>query len=262
MTCREFMDAAEMLTPSQLLRASSGAEQPLSAHAGECGPCRDWLESHRLLGNALHALSSETAEQQAGPQAEQAVLRAFRAHDFGAQVPVMPQPAASSLWTLSRVFEFGAYAAVAAALVVGIFLGVRVVRDQQTNAGQVHATATALQTNGSTITTSEAKVGTAARPADDSAARVATVVTAQSPVVAVKRPSAAKKNTETKTSESAGYVPLMLCDPLICSGDEQVIRMELPAAGSASADGRVTQTVLADVVIGEDGLVRGMRIVN
>ena len=54
----------------------------------------------------------------------------------------------------------------------------------------------------------------------------------------------------------------MLCDPLICSGDEQVIRMELPATGSASADGSTGQTVLADVVIGEDGLVRGMRIVN
>ena len=32
--------------------------------------------------------------------------------------------------------------------------------------------------------------------------------------------------------------------------------------GSTSADGRSAQTVLADVVIGEDGLVRGMRIVN
>jgi len=52
----------------------------------------------------------------------------------------------------------------------------------------------------------------------------------------------------------------MLCDPLICSGDEQVIRMELPA--TVTADGSSAQPVLADVVIGEDGLVRAMRIVN
>jgi hypothetical protein len=37
--------------------------------------------------------------------------------------------------------------------------------------------------------------------------------------------------------------------------------MELPATGSA-ADESGSQTVLADVVIGEDGLVRGMRIVR
>ena len=54
----------------------------------------------------------------------------------------------------------------------------------------------------------------------------------------------------------------MFCDPLICSGDEQVIRMELPGNGAASADGNGGQPVIADVVIGDDGLVRAMRIVN
>jgi len=53
----------------------------------------------------------------------------------------------------------------------------------------------------------------------------------------------------------------MLCDPLICSGDEQVVRMELPAT-AAGADGSSGRSVIADVVIGEDGLVRAMRIVN
>jgi hypothetical protein len=51
----------------------------------------------------------------------------------------------------------------------------------------------------------------------------------------------------------------MLCDPLICSGDEQVIRMELPANTSARGNG---QPVMADVVVGDDGLVRAMRIVR
>jgi hypothetical protein len=66
-----------------------------------------------------------------------------------------------------------------------------------------------------------------------------------------------------KTSiDKQGFVALMLCDPLICSGDEQVIRMELPTTGGTSVDGTVNQTVIADVVIGDDGLVRAMRIVN
>jgi len=57
-----------------------------------------------------------------------------------------------------------------------------------------------------------------------------------------------------------GFVALMFCDPLICSGEEQVIRMELPGNGAASAEG--SQPVIADVVVGDDGLVRAMRIVN
>ena len=158
MTCREFMDSAELLTPSQLLRLPA-EEQPLSAHASECGSCREWLESHRALGNSFQALSSETAEQQAGPQVEQAVLQAFRKHDFAPQaVMVMPQPATSPLWTLSRVFEYGAYAAVAAALVVGVFLGVRVLRDTQSKAKlPLQATVTASQSDGSTCQRKTAK---------------------------------------------------------------------------------------------------------
>ncbi len=52
----------------------------------------------------------------------------------------------------------------------------------------------------------------------------------------------------------------MFCDPLICSSDAQVVRMELPATGAASD--RNAQTQVADVVVGYDGVVRAMRIVN
>ena len=51
----------------------------------------------------------------------------------------------------------------------------------------------------------------------------------------------------------------MFCDPLICSSDAQVVRMELPVAGGSDRD---AQTQVADVVVGDDGLVRAMRIVN
>jgi hypothetical protein len=59
-------------------------------------------------------------------------------------------------------------------------------------------------------------------------------------------------------AQAQGYTPLMLCDPLSCSGDEQVVRLELPATG---ADGS-TQSQMADVIVGDDGLVRAIRIVQ
>jgi hypothetical protein len=61
-----------------------------------------------------------------------------------------------------------------------------------------------------------------------------------------------------QTEQAQGYTPLMLCDPLSCSEDAQVVRMELPAS---AADGS-TATQMADVIVGDDGLVRAIRIVQ
>jgi hypothetical protein len=52
----------------------------------------------------------------------------------------------------------------------------------------------------------------------------------------------------------------MLCDPLSCSGEEQVVRMEIPANATDASNGSEPQ--MADVVIGDDGLVRAIRIVQ
>ena len=151
-----------------------------------------------------HALSSETAEQQAGPQVEQAVLQAFRKHDFAPPVVVMPQRATSSLWTLSRVFEYGAYAAVAAALIVGVFLGVRVLRDTQSKATPVEATVSAPQSGEAAVAPVESKSGaTSEQPTTGADDNVAANAGGETPVVAVKRAAPVQTVTATRTSESA-----------------------------------------------------------
>jgi hypothetical protein len=56
----------------------------------------------------------------------------------------------------------------------------------------------------------------------------------------------------------------MYCDVLSCAGAFEVIRMELPAA-SANRDPTAQQgsgIVLADVLVGSDGIARAIRIVN
>jgi len=254
MTCREFMDAAEALTPSQLLRMRAAQDQPLAAHVGECGSCREWVESHSVLENALHALSVSTAELEAGPKVEQRLLQAFRKQEFGPQVMELPQKAAKSLWTLSRFFEVGAYAAVAAALVVGVFLGARILRDQQHKTDHAQAQAVRAPQSERVVLPRQSEATKTMALIPETAS---TGGAASSP--AAKRGASQVRNSESYSGENEDYVALMLCDPLICSGEEQVIRMELPAA-AAGRDG--TQTVLADVVVGDDGVVRRMRIVN
>ena len=61
--------------------------------------------------------------------------------------------------------------------------------------------------------------------------------------------------TEGSTIDpDASFTPLMLCDPLSCSSDTQVVRVELPATDATAQ--------MADVVVGYDGVVRAVRIVN
>ena len=157
----------------------------------------------------------------------------------------------------------GAYAAVAAAVLVGLFLGYRVWQHPATVPvqGQNSATVSAPVGNDSTLPVAVAAVagGMGNTDRSDTRDRARGAATAERTHVG-KAAAAAHQNASDDTLARADYVNLMFCDPLSCSSDEQVVRMELPMAGSA--DGQASQPVIADVVVGDDGLVRAMRIVN
>lgn len=262
MTCREFMESAEELNLSELLRV--GAENdPLTMHGRECSACGNWLYSQHSLAGAMQSLSAATAQRQASSKVEQAVLQAFRTQGFAPKVIETTKPAAAPLWTLSRLFEFGAYAAIAAALIVGVFLGWRIVRDRNENmrAQQAQTITTPANVSAPTATagSNSQNIEQARKPEAPNLKRGDS--TAGLRAAAVKQTPQPRVRTVPGAGDGANYVALMLCDPLICSGDEHVIRMELPVTGVSSAEAS-SGTVLADVVIGEDGLVRGMRIVN
>lgn len=258
MTCREFVEAAESLTPVQL-RLMQNEDETALAHARECATCGEWLQSQKLLGGALQVLRTDTAQCEAGPQVEQAVLRAFRMQGFEPAVDERPERAAPAAWKLSRFFELGAYAAVAAALIVGIFLGARVWRDKQSAPVRAQLpAATAVQPDNS----EKVALNRDSKPADGAQLEMArdspNSAAAKGVASSAKRPHSAPE-VASPAVDRQGFVALMFCDPLICSGEEEVIRMELPGSTS-SADG--SQPVVADVIVGEDGLVRAMRIVN
>jgi len=161
---------------------------------------------------------------------------------------------------LSRFFEVGAYIAVTAAIVVGLFLGVRLLEQRAKTAP--------VQSQSAPVTTAPAQQNTAsAQNVTDKqvAARTSEHARASQKLAAAARStsnSAQRLNTVamSQASDDPDYVALMFCDPLICSSDAQVVRMELPAAGADSE--RDAQLQVADVVVGYDGVVRAVRIVN
>jgi hypothetical protein len=262
MTCREFIEAAESLTPLEL-RLMESKDETMSAHARECSGCGKWADSKRSLGNALQVLRAHTAQSEAGPKVELAVLEAFRTQGFEPVGAVAPDRAAPAVWKLSRFFEVGAYAAVAAALIVGIFLGARMWRDRQSPPAPVQAQVTSLPLPvNPQVTIVAGKTESSGNVTTEITPKSASTSTSEGGPFAAKRSQPAVEQAATTTVDRQGFVALMFCDPLICSGEEQVIRVELPGSTSASVDGHGNQPVIADVVVGDDGLVRAMRIVN
>jgi hypothetical protein len=257
MTCREFKHAGASLTLSELSRAQ---DQQLLSHADICHECGAWLQEQRMLACAMQTLRARTAGREAGPSVERALLRMFRQVPFEATQPVAAHRFTPIALRLSRFFEVGAYVAVAAAMVVGLFLGVRLL-EQRTKTAAVQSqsapvttapvqqnTASAQNVTGKEIVpTTHGQPGTsqrlsvAAQPTSNSAKRLNTAGTSQA-------------------SDDPDYVALMFCDPLSCSSEAQVVRMELPAAGATNE--RDAQLQIADVVVGYDGVVRAVRIVN
>jgi len=256
MTCREFKHIAASLTLWELSRPHD--EQMLN-HADECAKCGAWLDKQQLLAASMQTLQARIAGRQAGPHVERALLRMFRQVPFEGAQPVAAYRSAPIAFRLSRFFELGAYVAAAAAIVVGLFLGVRLLEHRGESAlvrGQ-SASARALPTERTTV-------------AGNTKLKEITPTMRQQPAMSAKRQSSVhpvSRSGKVREDSSVAalqtndedYVALMFCDPFSCSGDAQVVRMELPATGTSDRD---AQSQIADVVVGYDGVVRAVRIVN
>jgi hypothetical protein len=282
MTCREFKHYAASLS---LPRLAKGEDPQLTGHTEACAGCAAWLQKQRSLNAQLHALRAQTAGREAGPSVERELLRVFRqgtvagttstssaretaAGVRGALETLHPHYKAVPRSTpfavrLSHVFELGAYAAVAAALAIAMFLGVHLLRhngdSQPTQSKAVPADAVPAVTQPAAETHEEA----AAHNEESAAPRHREVRSAHVAAASLK----ASKGNEADSGDAAtadesqyadaGYTALMLCDPLSCASETQVVRMELPSAAEQGSQPR-----MADVVVGYDGVVRAVRFVN
>jgi hypothetical protein len=74
--------------------------------------------------------------------------------------------------------------------------------------------------------------------------------------------SRSQTSAADSSSLTADFRSLMFCDAISCDGNMEVVRIQLPSSVmplSAAAQPRATS---ADVLIGEDGVARAIRIVE
>ena len=253
MTCREFERRATALT---LWELSQAQDQQILDHAGGCQKCAAWLQQQRMLAATMQTLQARTAACAAGPDVERALLRVFRQ---GTSQPVQPEMAhrfTPIAMRLSRFFEVGAYVAVGAAIVVALFLGVRLLERRSINAPVKSHMAQPSVVADKSESQPHPQLPTVSR------SNVNRSPTRRVPSASMSSPDTTEPSQAIPDAD-ADYVALMFCDPLSCSSDAQVVRMELPSPGIAASGGEQdAQMRIADVIVGYDGVVRAVRIVN
>lgn len=255
MNCREIRSLFEEQSDAN---STSYPEYGVAEHLANCFACAEWVQSREELAASLRM--TREAVPEISPSLDHAVLANYRRYTAETAVPERA----------TRGRKFNPFTALAwgAALALAILVAAA-------ELGLV------LPRNEGGVWTDQkrapAEIATTAAPADHP---VASTVHASSssarqarnkPRIAqeVRRPRdllAAKttaSGSELAESMPEGFRGLMYCDALSCGGPMEVIRLQLPLQQVLPAPGMGANSVVsADVLVGPDGIARGIRIVE
>ncbi len=241
MTCNELRLYLEENGPV-------GGAKVTAEHLEGCAECRRIVGAHEEVARQLHIARKATPPVPVS--LDSAVLTAYRGF--------VQQGSAATSTSLPRkrvntAAIWLAWAAATAAVLAVVMLLVR----------EPRAAHPILRATQSVPDISPRPV----RPQNPSAGTVS------GPNLAVTKPRphfvshrARLKPTPAASSNSlpAGFQSLMYCDPLSCLGTMEIIRVQVSASDVTRA-GAVEQangSVLADVLVGPDGIARAIRFVN
>ncbi|HKD04215.1 MAG TPA: hypothetical protein VKB77_17375 [Terriglobales bacterium] len=205
-------------------------------HLAHCVDCARFVAAQRELGNSLRLVREAVPQLPAALDA--AVLTGYRRH-LGGQHRAVVQVRGKRSLALLR------WGAAAAAILLTAALLYRL---------EHRAEPTAVRT-------------LVSPPAVTVPARVTAQVAKDLPGTRRTRRTATDRHTVPSASAAAvnalpaGFRSLMFCDELSCGEALEVIRVQLPSsAGALAASGG--QPVFADVLVGPDGIARGIRVVE
>ena len=244
MTCQEIHDYFG--DPQHLAGGPPHDSAEIAEHTVSCTDCSRFVEAQRQLGTALRLTRQRVPQLSASVDA--AVLANYRQRTREARGSVTSPPGAR-LGTLAILRWSAALATVALVAVILLFPG---------------------RKSATTITQPAPTPRRAASQLDDRNRRDSSL----SPETTRKLTHAAAFPTRRSRPAPSAAIPggrfpagfrsLMYCDELSCAEAMQMIRVQLPSAtavflpSSAQTDG----AVFADVLVGADGIARGIRIVD
>lgn len=210
-------------------------------HLAHCSECARFVEARHELGAGLRLVRESAPEPSAALEA--AVLANYRRRITGDPPLVRSR---------TRRFTVVCWAAAAAAVL---------------------ALAAALVHPARRLETSNLKIESAQPPmaqpgtSEKGANRVPWTTAASSRKTrlrSARQPRRAPQVATTKSPASEDFRSLMYCDALSCGGAMQLIRVQLPSSAAAfeSAAASPDEAIYADVLVGSDGIARGIRVVR
>lgn len=234
MNCAEFSELASDLARNEGL--DDATRQNALAHADACPRCDEELVMARELTAALRSLASSAVRADAPARVEEFLRREMRQRHAAVAIR---RPRATR-WAI------GGIAGLAAAALLSIVLfKPGIFQRQGATSSSGSAASAGASTQASQATPQFASPATNADTSAD--------------------PSISAQDSDVEYATA--YVPLPSADGASVAEDETIVRVSLPPSALASfglpvsSDGR-DSNVLADFVLGEDGMPRAIRLVR
>jgi hypothetical protein len=228
MTCREFDEVVHGFVRMELLDLD--LREAVVEHAAHCNNCAERMAEASLLAEVTEAAASSAREQQAPPNVEAALLSAFR------------NQRRRTIWW--RTFEWAAVGAAAAMLAVVLWSSSSPSKNQPSPAPRKDVSSQ-----------SKAPLDASGHPSS--------------------QPGEAIQGTEPEVSNAASggtysvsdFVPVPFADRIGPGDPGMVVRVQLTRASLAELGYPVDEVyssdwIRADVLVGQDGWPRGVRVVQ
>lgn len=245
MTCTEIHAHFES-DPSRAVRLLQESAE-LCQHVIKCPECHGLVVEHRELAKSLHLVRESAPEIPASLDA--AVLARYRTF-MSERSRTLAADSLVGRVGLHNSFGLAAAGAVAIVIAFGaIFLFI------SARPSRVHR---AVEEQRPVVTPTVA--GSAIQPVV--AMQKPVSKTPKSLVTSAKHVSPTKSVALSENSFSSGFQGLMYCDQLSCPDTMDVIRVQLPSQRFSSGPPKASEFVYADVLVGSDGIARGIRVVE
>ena len=230
MTCSEFEEVVHGFVHMELLDVN--VRESALEHAAHCARCSERMADATALAEASEAMGENARGEHAPPQIEAALLAAFRGHHRRAS------------W--QRILEWSSVGAAAAVLLLFLLVGSGKQKVQSTPGPRKDASSQSAMSVQADASEPLKLDGVTTTPA--ARATVADVST-------------------NETYVASDFVPVPYTGAIVADDPGMVVRVQLSRASLAQLGYPVAETpdedlILADVLVGEDGWPRGVKLIQ
>jgi hypothetical protein len=265
MTCQQ---AWRLLEDQRDVGSSIPLPPAFVVHMTDCGACGERWATTRRLETALREIRADT-EVAPSPRIEQNLLEAFRSTHLQ-PVAVLPAIPTAGTWLLRA-----AVVLIAAGAGLAWYVGHRVTQTppvsvaaaapQPVRTGSEAAPGAASRQKNRVARRLEARrpTGRNPAPASDVQASILPRISERGPM---ESPREAADAPALNDEMAADFLPLAFGAAAL-EGDSHVVQVEVPRSalfdfGVSTQPGRDDDVVKADVLVGDDGMPRGIRFVD